>query len=322
MMRIPRWLVAITSLAFAYYYVWVGAIWAAQYDQPLVGVIMLISYFILVTLTMGAYRGLRIPRTQALANVAASLILPLLSGYQLSTTFEGTFATWYIGALGVLLAATAVRGQRAMAWIGLALLLAHVVIWGGLEFITTSGFIGAFLFVAAGIGFSTGLEVAAQRGIEFGLLAGETAAKTAEISVARAERQRLVAETLRGTLPILQKIVNSGGRLSDAERQESLWLEASLRDQIRGRDLMDARVRMATLQARQRGVSVLLLDDGGLEGVDQLVVSRLRSNIADEIEKVSSGKITVRAVKGERHLVTIVATRPGELAPDVWIKLQ
>lgn len=321
MIRVPRWLVSVTGLAFAYYYVWVGVLWVGKYANPLIGNLALAIYAILVTLTFAAYRGLQLPMYQAVLNLMASVALPYYVSSQISTAVEGTFATWYLGACGLLMAATAVRGHRWLPWIGVVALLVHIVWWGGPEFIFNSGFVGVVLFVAAGQGISAGLRATSRRAEAYRELASATAAATAEKSAARSERQRLIGATLAGSLPILQRIVDTKGQLSAQEREQALLLEASLRDEIRGRYLMSPEVRSATLAARKRGVEVLLLDDGGLDAVALEIRERIHQEVAAAIQKVDAGKITVRTVRGEQHLVTVVATRPDQVAPDVWLKL-
>ena len=97
--------------------------------------------------------------------------------------------------------------------------------------------------------------------------------------------------------------------------------EAALRDEIRGRELINSKVREAVLQARHRGVEVVLLDEGGLDGVDPDLHQRLQADIANAIDGIQRGKVTVRSVKGEAWLVTIVATDNPNDPPSLWLRL-
>jgi hypothetical protein len=64
-----------------------------------------------------------------------------------------------------------------------------------------------------------GLASAEQAALRFTEEAKVTAAKSAAKSASRAERQARVQETLRGTLPMLRKIVALHGQLDPLERR-------------------------------------------------------------------------------------------------------
>ncbi len=70
------------------------------------------------------------------------------------------------------------------------------------------------------------------------------------------ERRRRLDQTGKRALPMLRDIILAGGELSDAQRIESRVLEAGLRDEIRGRRLLNDRVRNSVLAARRRGTAV------------------------------------------------------------------
>jgi hypothetical protein len=115
--------------------------------------------------------------------------------------------------------------------------------------------------------------------------------------------------------------VASGGQLSAAEQLESRLAEASLRDEIRGRNLINPRVRDAVRLARLRGVEVLLLDEGGLDDCEHELRERLLGDVANAIDGISAGKVTVRSPQGEPWMLTVVALNPGSAVPDLWLKL-
>ncbi|MEO0023585.1 MAG: hypothetical protein RL196_26 [Actinomycetota bacterium] len=322
MIAVQRWVAAVTALGFGLYHPLLGSILLLQntYHEPRLVQIALALYVLALIPSVTMYAGVRMPRSQALANLFAVLSVPLLMQAQLGLDQRG-YATWYVAGLATLMTVTAVRQHIIIAWCGLIVLWSEVLIWHGPDFIVDSGLIGAFLLVAAGTGLAVGLANTDKAAEDYAQEAASTAAKSAAKSAARAVRQTRVQEALRGTLPMLRKIVVQNGELSSFEKEEARLLEAELRDEIVGRDLIDALVRDAAREARRRGAHVTIFDDGSLEGIDSAVVEKMRFKIAQVINATASGKITVRAPKGEKWLVTIVVSQPGADVADLFLKL-
>ena len=108
--------------------------------------------------------------------------------------------------------------------------------------------------------------------------------------------------------------------MSEDEKKEARLLEAALRDEIRGRGLMSDEVRAAARAARERGVEVLILDEGGVDQMSLEERRKIMGNVCEAIKVVDQGRITLRAPVGEAWRVTLVATRPGIAKPDIWLK--
>jgi len=119
---------------------------------------------------------------------------------------------------------------------------------------------------------------------------------------------------------MLNIIKSSHGKLTEGQKQEARLLEASLRDEIRGRGLMTNPIREAVKAARMRGIEVVLLDEGGLDQLTQRHRSEILGQVAESIADVKEGRITLRAPTDEAWRVTLVATRPGIAKPDLWLK--
>jgi hypothetical protein len=120
---------------------------------------------------------------------------------------------------------------------------------------------------------------------------------------------------------MLQLIQNQHGDLSESQKLDSRMLEAALRDEIRGRGLMNDLIRTAALEARRRGVEVIILDEGGLDKVADEQREEILATVADAIANVGEGRITLRAPAEDQWKVTLVATRPGVASPDVWLRI-
>ena len=122
-------------------------------------------------------------------------------------------------------------------------------------------------------------------------------------------------------MPLLESISESNGSLSKSDRVKAQLTEAELRDQIRGRNLLSMDVVSETRSARQRGIEVQLLDDGGLDDLtDQERVPYLWE-IATRLKDVKAGKVVVRAAKGDSWRVSMAAIRKESDSPDLFIRI-
>ena len=322
MISLQRWLVALTALGFGLYHPVLGIVMLLKGEnhEPLLVVISIAIYVGVFVPTVTMYARLRLPLAQAIANLLAVAAVPLLMQSQLGLE-QGGYATWYVAAMATLLTATAVRQYLWLAWAGLVFLWIEVLVWHGAGFIVNSGLIGALLLVAAGTGLAIGLASTARAAQEYAEQALVSAKTSATISSARAERQGRLQETLRGTLPMLRKIAVQSGDLTPAEKLDAHLLEAELRDEMVGRDLVDALVRDAAREARRRGVIVSIFDDGSLVGASQDTCEKIRFKIAEVLRSTETGKVTVRSPKGEKWLVTVTVSQPGVDTSGLFLKL-
>jgi hypothetical protein len=321
MIRVSRVAISIIGTIFGLYYAILGAFWIATYQDPSIGVASLFLYIGAMVSSISFYRGRTLPVAQALLNLAVAITVPWLLNPLVAGGTHSTFATWYIGAMGVLLAATAVRGHRVIAWTGAITVFGEVVSWGGLSAIFDSGLIGMVLLVAAGQAISFGLERASREASELAAQALADEAATVATTVQHLERQARAKIALESSLPMLQRIVSAGGNLTPEEKIEARLAEASLRDEIRGRELISDRVREAVRLARIRGIEVVMLDEGGLDEVEPEAKTEILDEVASILDGLSTGKVTVRAPANESWKVTVAAMTPGDNSPALWLKL-
>lgn len=320
MVRVPRWLVSIITILLLLNPAINALIGFYRYqDNPLIAATALGLYAAVGLVSILYYKGLRMPLPLAIFNLILAVILPALVNVSLDESARGTQATWYVSGVATLMAIVAVRQHKVIAWIGSGMLLLQVVSWGGIDYLFQSGLAGALGLVVAAHALSVGLERSASEQETYLEIAKATEAETAVDTAIRNERSRRLTKTLQGTMPMLEKI--SGGRLSDAERVAARLLEAELRDEIRGRQIINDEVRVAVRQARSRGVEVVLLDEGGLDSSSESELKQIRSRIASELDQVQSGRVTIRAPHQDKSKITFVASRPGTAKPDVWLRL-
>ena len=320
MIRIPRWVVAILGVLFGMLHAGLGFASLNSYSNPALATAAILIYIVAMITSMVFYRGPDLPMYQAIFNLAVAALVPLLTNYNLDPKTADMYSTWYVIGIATLMATTAVRQQKFIAWLGTAILVIQVISWAGFIAGIQMGLIGALMLVFSGHTISVGLRNAYRDTMAFTKLALDTQ-KEKVVNVAASEERRERLDTaLRGALPMLNIIKSSRGKLTEDQKQEARLLEASLRDEIRGRGLMTDSIREAVKAARLRGIEVVLLDEGGLDQLTQRHRSEILAKVADSIAGVKEGRITLRAPADEAWRVTLVATRAGIAKPDLWLK--
>jgi len=321
MIRIPRIALSAFTLAFGVYHSILGILNIAGYEERTFALISIALYLVGLAGAVGSFPGLRMRTELAWLALFVAITVPLLMSAAISRDAAYGYTTWHVAGIATLMAITAVRQHSVLAWIGVGFLIVQTLVWGGADALFTSGVFGAFLLVLAAQATASLLSASARAADEALERAVVSDAKTAANTAARLERQKRIKETLREALPLLDLIVNRKGKLSKPERFEAALKEHELRDQIRGRALLHPKLILATRAARTRGVEVQLLDDGGLEGLDDASRRGLLMRVARELESIDSGKVVIRAVAGETWRLTMAAIRKGADRPDLFLRL-
>ena len=319
MIRLPRWFIVIISTMFVLSPAVIGTMELVRVGYTFLSAASLIVYIVIGLTAIFFYRELKMPAALAITITASSLLIPQLVNINLEPSALGTPATWYVTAVATILAIAAVRQQRLWAWLGVAILMVELISWGGIESLFVSGLGGALGLVAAAHAISVGLERSAQQTAQFLEKAKATQASSAADSAIRQERSERIGATLEGALPMLEKIATA--KFSDADRREATMLEAELRDEIRGRMLISSKLKASIRSARLRGVEVVVLDEGGLAPISEQDRDSLRARLAEELDKINSGRVTIRSPQLADVRATFVASRKGTAKPDVFLKL-
>ena len=309
------------AATFGLYHAVLGVLNIGSYQNPNMVWVAVIFYLFALAASVFFWKEIALPSWIASVNLVVAVLLPLLVTAGLGEFPSTPYTTWHIAAIGTLLAITAVRGQKVVAWIGVSFLVLEVIAWGGTAVLFNSGLIGAVLLVLGAQAASRALEQSEQLATQFREKALATEAATAAKSAARVERERRINSTLAGVLPQLEVIVSKGGKLTEKERRIALLTEAELRDQIRGRNLVHDELSEQARLARTRGVEVQLLDDGGLDELDPDELDQLLGRVASELAQIQSGRVVVRSVAGEDWRLTIAAIRKGADQPDLFLRL-
>lgn len=287
---------------------------------------------ILPTLIRGAKRGTMSNRAAWTTTGAAVLLCSIAPIGLNPAQFDAASIARY--TCGVLAGATMswMAGRRLPPLIALTALVTQVTIWAGPFGVVRLGLAGEILIVI------TGLLI--HRAIRHVTAAAETAAmKHRDLTIQRTrhdafnnERQRRLEHAASTASPMLHHIIDTKGALDDAARTECRVLEQALRDEIRGRTLLNDSIRRVVSAHRRRGSIVQILDDGGLEGVPPSTLSMLLEDVARRLEPVRSSRIIIRTGQPESvTAITIVASTPDETAAalgldaddevDLWLAI-
>lgn len=310
MIRVPRYIVVGLAAVFSGYHVLL-ALYSLSIARDTVPYIVAMALYAAATVvSLWPDKRFRMPLWMALGNVAVCIAIPLLVAPQLDVngSVGSDYSTWYPAAIGTLMVITSIRKRHLLAWLGVVALAIHTAFWAGPEGLVILGVVGSVMWVAVSHVISHSLtriaEDAAQYAVAERAAATWQAAQDAHVD----ERQARLAQTSRMALPILRQVVARHGDLTEAERRECIYLEAAIRDEIRGRSLLNDRVRTQVMKARRRGSIVSLLDEGGLDELPSEDVDRVLDILADAIETSRADRVIARtSPEGSDIAVTVVA---------------
>lgn len=281
----------------------------------------LLLYVYCSAATLLFFRGLQLPRWQAVINLVAGFALPTLVIVQRELIDDHSIGAWVVMGTALMLTGTAVRQQARLALIGLALLLGVLIVEYGQGAASTAGLAGALVFVLAGLGVSRGIARTTREMAKFKAKEVESRSKIAEVEAASLERQQRLSQVLGTAVPLLSVIKEMNAPLDDELRQSAKLVEATLRDNLRGRDLLNQAMSHEVQRLRNLGVEVLILDEGGTESLTPEQRDELLNKAVEKLQVVTSGRVTIRSPKAEEFKLTVVATTPGQAQPALSVKL-
>jgi len=311
---VSRALILGLAALFSAYHIVLGVYSLGQPASPWPAVVAMAIYLVATAASLWPSSPIRMSIGLALFNVAVCAALPLLVGSQLDGSSPNNgYATWDVAAVGTLMTITATRKRPALAWIGVGFLVVHTIVWAGPGALGSMGVIGSVVWVAAAALLSRALAKAGRDARQFARAEREASRWQAAQEAHLYERQVRLTHTTRLALPMLRRIVERGGELDEAQRQECRYLEAAIRDEIRGRRLLNNAVRDQVMAARRRGAIVTLLDEGGIDDLDGAELDVVLNTLAEAMVRTTADKIIARtAGDGSAIAVTLV----GLSSPD------
>jgi hypothetical protein len=317
--KLPRWLPVGLAALFSLYHLLLAAVSLSTPEHPVPVIVCMVLYAgaTAVVLWPSKTQSLTLPVWMACLALAVAIILPLAVASQLDPHEPGGngYATWYVAAVGTLMVIVSTRRRQGFAWVGVGFLVIHSVIWSG-DFaeLATLGVVGSVSWVAISHALQATLARAGRDTREFIRAEQEAADWQAAQEAHVNERQFRLLQTGRTARPMLQRIVATGGDLSPEERQECLNLEGAIRDEIRGRRLLSDDVRREVMAARRRGTVVSLLDEGGIDDLDDGELERVHRELAAAIRDASADRLIIRTVApGGEYAVTVVGLSSEDL---------
>lgn len=306
---VPRSLIVTMAAIFSAYHTVLGLYTIDVPANPLPVVAAMALYAMATAISLLPGQPERMPTAMAITNVLVCIAMTLLITPQLDTAREGGlgYATWYVAAVGTLMTITSTRRRHLYAWIGIAALVVQTIVWGGPELLLGIGVIGSAAWVAVSHILSRALLKASSDAARFARAEREATDWQAAQEAHLYERQFRLGQTGTTAVPMLQIIEQSGGDLTDDQRRECLHLEGAIRDEIRGRLLLNDAVRTEVMAARRRGVTVNLLDEGGLDDLDDVNRERVLSTLADAIRSTQASRVIARTAPADSDVaVTVV----------------
>lgn len=250
-----------------------------------------------------------------LAVIAIVVLVTCLSCWNIANPAMPGYATWHLGAMTFLLLVLALRGRRAMAWIGFALLFLvsfvsalftaqdPLMVFNDCARQAATLLIGTLFALVLRRSGQT-ITAIQNNQLTRATIAAATAAATRERAIQNARLER-------DARPALERIL-APEPLSPKELRHFALLESMLRDGIRATGFSSDGLAEATRIARERGLSVTLLDDRGSELTDD-ERERVENALLDQLESTAEGSITARLSPHDRdELATIVVEEGGE----------
>lgn len=237
------------------------------------------------------------------------------------------FATWYIGGIGALMTVVVIRRRPVTAWMGIGLLAVSSIAWLGVSAFAL-GLVGSIMWVLVAQLLVRSMDRAVRDTDRLTQLQrAATAWQTAHM-VRQRERRVQVQRALSVAGPVLSRTVASGGRLNEGERLEARVAEGRLRDEMRGPRLIDDAVQLELERARRRGATVTVLDEGGLDELDELALRGIRAQLAAVLQRATSDRLYIRTSTNPPVAVTVVGRSSAstglsdEDSVDLWHEIQ
>lgn len=321
MISLSRHSLVLIAVLYGLYHAFLGVVSLNEYETAMPVALAIFIYMVSLVWVLTEKDGVRM----RLSTAILVLLLMTLVSYLVFDSLEGirqaSYTTWHIAAVSTVLAVVTIRQFPVVGWLGLIVLITQTFVWGGPDVIFNSGLIGGIILIAVAQAASWAIISSAKSSEEFRIRALEIDAEIEAAKAARELRMSRLQQILNDSRPILGRISQTSGQLDAGNRTAALLLEAELRDRIRARGLLNSQVIFATRDARVRGIEVQLLDDGGLNDLSDEERLPYLLEISDRLSQVRSGKVVIRAAKGEGWRLTIAAVRKESDRPDLFIRI-
>lgn len=307
MITLPRFLFLGLGALFSAYHLFLGLSSLSVPASPSPAIAAMLLFAVATVISLWPTSPTKMPLWLAMLDLAVCIAAPIMVTSQLNPASDNAYATWYVASVGTLMTIVAVRRQQLVGWLGVAFLAMQTVVWAGIPALADLGVIGSVVWVGVAVAISASLARAGRDALQFARAEREATEWQAAQDAHVMERQMRLRQTYRVAAPMLAEIVRRGGDLTEAERRECRYLEGAIRDEIRGRRLLNDDVRRQVMDARRRGVVVSLLDEGGIDDLDEHALEFVLTRLARAIRGTATDKLIVRTVpRSSKTAVTVV----------------
>lgn len=315
---VPRWIIVGLAGLFAAYAIVLG-IYAIDIPRtPYPAIAGMVLFAIVVFMTLLPIGPPQMPFWMAAFAVSSVAAITLLVSSAIDPHGPKGFgySTWYVGGVGIILTIVCTRGRPPWAWAGIIFLAIHTASWAGPLALVNLGVVGSASWVMVAYVIRRALTGAARDARRFTIAERETTDWQAAQEAHVTERQFRLGQTSSMAVRMLETIELRGGNLTANERAESLNTEGAIRDEIRGRKLLNDAVRDEVMDARRRGTTITLLDEGGLDDLSEVEIDRILGELAAAIRGTDADRVIARTVpEGTAVAVTVVGLyKPDEHA--------
>lgn len=288
----------------------VGVAAAVQAGIPGTGAVslaMLAVLFALTALVARARGGVSRLRALAIVMFSSGCVALGISSIPAPITYG---SAWFITASAFVAVALALRDRGGVALLGGGILLALLAIDALGRRADLPQMLGIGTRVATMVGLSVVFVTVLRRLRRSGEIQAErrveSARRAAWDAAAHAELVAHLTEVDEYARPFLEQVVRSGA-ITDADRRQARAIEGRLRDGYRAGRLHGHGIADAAMQARLRGVDVVLLDDGGSTGRAETWVPEFSALVRDRLGAAEQ-RVVVRVLPpGPLSLAHIVA---------------
>jgi signal transduction histidine kinase len=206
-------------------------------------------------------------------------------------------------------------GHRAPPLVVVVALAAQITLWAGPTGAIRLGFAGEIVLIVAGVMMYRTLTAVTTAADAAAVRHRRIAAWQNERHAFDRQRQQRLGRVTATAGPMLRHIIDHDGLLTATAQRECRVLEQALRDEIRGRHLLNDAMRNVIAMHRRRGAEVQVLDDGGLDTIDQATLDDVLDDAASRLEPVQASRIVIRTGRPDSDtVITLVATTPNGTA--------
>ncbi|ACY22927.1 hypothetical protein Gbro_3746 [Gordonia bronchialis DSM 43247] len=318
-----------TMLVFAVVYVVVTVYSGATITSPVgwLGLAAAFGVFVCVGLVIIGVVDDPLPLRHTIFVAAGSVVAFALAVTSLPSPPDHVMQTGPpLGASVIMLAFLAVRGRPLAAWLASGAISVISTLWAAHAGMGAAwGFaitVSGYAIMIMGSLFSVMLRPMTREIYALRSANADRVAREAAVAATTDFREQQLMEFERRARPTLTAIIERR-EFSDSEVRDARLLEAQLRDGIRAPGLDDPVVRAAAWQARRRGVTVVLLDDGALVAATDgsTIGDRLNEVVVSALAQATAGRVTARVLPPGRDLLATITIDAADHAERIEVGL-